>query len=168
MLFKPWAVFESAWDIDPAFLSRNGFKALFLDTDNTLSAHCAGDPFPEVVPWLERIKNAGIKITLVSNNHDERIKPFADKLGLPYVCEAAKPLSKGFRAAIRSLSVKKSEVLMVGDQIFTDILGANLAGIKAAFVFPKVPETSRPFRFKRRIERPFLPKRADITEKADR
>jgi HAD superfamily phosphatase (TIGR01668 family) len=163
MLFKPWAVFESAWDIDENFLKSNGFTALLLDTDNTLSAHCAGDPFQGVLPWIGRLKNAGIKLILVSNNHDARIKPFAKKLGVPYVCEAAKPLGKGFRAALSQIGVTKKDALVVGDQIFTDILGANLAGLKSAFVFPKVPETSKPFRFKRFIEKPFR-NRLQITE----
>jgi HAD superfamily phosphatase (TIGR01668 family) len=162
MLFKPWAVFESAYDIDETFLSQNGFSALFLDTDNTLSAHCAGDPFPGITAWLERMKQAGIKIILVSNNHEARIKPFAEKLGVPFVCEAAKPLSRGFKAALTVLDVTKREVLVVGDQIFTDILGANLFGLKSAFVFPKVPETSLPFRFKRWIETPFRPGRQKL------
>jgi HAD superfamily phosphatase (TIGR01668 family) len=161
-MFTPWAVFESAWDITVSYLSKNGIKALLLDTDNTLSAHSAADPFPEVMPWLEGLHAAGIPVILVSNNHEPRIKPFAERLGLPYVFEAKKPLWFGMSRALKTLRLHKREAAMVGDQIFTDILGANLFGIRSIFVFPKVPETSLPFRFKRMCERPFLPDRKRI------
>ncbi|MDR0986239.1 MAG: YqeG family HAD IIIA-type phosphatase [Ruminococcus sp.] len=163
-MFSPWAVYESAWDITPEFLKKNGIKAIFLDIDNTLSAHCADKPFPEVSAWLERIKSAGIKVILVSNNHYPRIKPFAERLGLPFVTDAKKPLPVGYKKALSQLKIKKGEAAAIGDQIFTDILGANLAGIKSIFVFPKIPETSLPFRFKRAIEKPLLPSRRKINK----
>ena len=70
-----------------------------------------------------------------------------------------KPLTKGFSEAIKKLEVKKSEVCAVGDQIFTDILGANLKGIRSIFVFPIEPESGFLFKVKRVLEKPFLPKR---------
>jgi HAD superfamily phosphatase (TIGR01668 family) len=161
-MFSPWKVFESAYDISPEFLQKHGIKAIFLDIDNTLSAHCAGEPFPEVPAWIKELKTAGIKIILVSNNHPPRIKPFADKLGLPFIADAKKPLPGGYRRALRETGVKKQEALAIGDQIFTDIMGANIAGIRVIFVFPKVPETSLPFRFKRAVEKVFLPSRSRI------
>jgi HAD superfamily phosphatase (TIGR01668 family) len=161
-MFSPWAVYESAWDITAEFLKTNGIKALLLDIDNTLSAHCGENPFPEAPGWLEKLKTAGIKVILVSNNHYPRIKPFADKLSLPFITDAKKPLPVGYNKALAALGVTKREAAAIGDQIFTDILGANLAGIKSIFVFPKVPETSLPFRFKRAIEKPLLPSRRRI------
>ncbi|MDR0974744.1 MAG: YqeG family HAD IIIA-type phosphatase [Ruminococcus sp.] len=161
-MFSPWAVYESAWDISEDFLKKNGIKALLLDIDNTLSVHCGGTPFLEVTGWLERMKAAGIKVILVSNNHAPRIKPFAEKLDLPYVTDAKKPLPFGYIKALFEIGVKKREAAAIGDQIFTDIIGANLAGIRSIFVFPKVPETSLPFRFKRALEKPLLPSRRRI------
>jgi HAD superfamily phosphatase (TIGR01668 family) len=161
-MFSPWAVFESAWDISPEFLEKHHIKAILLDIDNTLSAHCGEKPFPEVSAWLSKLKAAGVKIILVSNNHEPRIKPFAEKLGLPFVTDAKKPLPVGYGKALARFNIKKREAAAIGDQIFTDILGANLAGIKSIFVFPKVPESSLPFRFKRAVEKPLLPSRRRV------
>jgi HAD superfamily phosphatase (TIGR01668 family) len=163
-MFKPWAVFGSAWDITPEFLHKNNIKTLLLDIDNTLSAHCAAKPFPEVAGWLDRLQADGITVILVSNNHPPRIAPFAARLGLPFVADAAKPLPGGYVKALREAGTKRSEAACIGDQIFTDVLGGNLAGIKTIFVFPKVPETSAPFRFKRFLERPLLPSKKRINK----
>jgi HAD superfamily phosphatase (TIGR01668 family) len=157
-MIKPFAVFESVWDIPAAFFRENGIKAVLLDIDNTLSTHNDKTPFPQALVWIDEMKAAGILLLLVSNNHPPRIAPFAEKIGLPFVAEAKKPLSSGYKKALRQLGLKKSEVCAVGDQIFTDIIGANLFGIKSVFVFPKEPEKSLPFRIKRAIERPLLPK----------
>jgi HAD superfamily phosphatase (TIGR01668 family) len=157
-MIKPFAVFESVWDIPAAFFIENDIKAVFLDIDNTLSTHNAAKPFPQAVIWIDEMKAAGIKLLLVSNNHPPRIKPFAEKIGLDFVSDAKKPLWVGYKEALRRVGLKKSEVCAIGDQIFTDIIGANLFGIKSVFVFPKEPEKSLPFRIKRAIERPLLPK----------
>jgi HAD superfamily phosphatase (TIGR01668 family) len=157
-MIKPFAVFESVWDIEASFFKENGIKAVLLDIDNTLSTHNAKTPFPPVQDWIEAMKSAGLKLILVSNNHPPRITPFAEKIGLPFVAEAKKPLPVGYDKALKRLGLRKSEVCAIGDQIFTDIIGANLFGIKSVFVFPKEPEKSLPFRIKRAIERPLLPK----------
>jgi HAD superfamily phosphatase (TIGR01668 family) len=157
-MIKPFAVFRSVWDIPAEFFIKNGIRAVLLDIDNTLSTHNAQTPFPPAVLWIKKMKTAGIRLILVSNNHPPRIIPFAKKVGLPFVSDAKKPLSSGYRRALARLRLKKSEVCAVGDQIFTDIIGANLFGIKSVFVFPKEPEKSLPFRLKRAIERPLLPK----------
>jgi HAD superfamily phosphatase (TIGR01668 family) len=161
-MFKPWAVFESAWDITPEFLKKNGFTTVLLDIDNTLSPHCAAEPFPEVETWLAKLKSVGFKVILVSNNHPPRIAPFAARLGLDFIADAKKPLASGYNKALIKTGTAKSEAVAIGDQIFTDILGGNAAGIKTIFVFPKVPETSAPFRFKRAVEKPFLPSKDRI------
>jgi HAD superfamily phosphatase (TIGR01668 family) len=161
-MFKPWAVFQSAWDITPEFLHKHGLKTVLLDIDNTLSPHCAAEPFPEVKAWLDRLKSGKIKVILVSNNHLPRIAPFATRLGLDFIADAKKPLGAGYNKALITTGTAKGEAVTIGDQIFTDVLGGNLAGIKTIFVFPKVPETSAPFRFKRAIEKPFLPSKDRI------
>jgi HAD superfamily phosphatase (TIGR01668 family) len=157
-MIKPFAVFESVWDIPAQFFTENGVLAVLLDIDNTLSVHNAAAPFPEAVKWIEDMKSAGLQLILVSNNHPPRIKPFAEKIGVEFVAEAKKPLPFGYREALRRYGLHKSEVCAVGDQIFTDIIGANLFGIKSVFVFPKEPEKSLPFRIKRALEKPLLPK----------
>jgi HAD superfamily phosphatase (TIGR01668 family) len=158
ILFKPSAVFESVWDITPEFLKSKKIKTLLLDADNTLSVHRSQTPFERVPEWISLMKKSGINLIIVSNSEDERIKPFAKTLRLKYVSSAAKPLPVGYKNAIKKFNLNKKTTAAVGDQIFTDILGANLYGIKSIFVFPKEPEKSLPFRIKRFIEKPFLPK----------
>lgn len=158
MLFKPTYVFDKVGDITPGFLKSKNIKALILDLDNTLTTHNNPEVPQKSLDWVNSMKSAGISLIIVSNNHPPRVKPFADKLGIDFECEGKKPLTFGYTRAIKRLGIPKKNVASVGDQIFTDVLGCNLKGIRSLFVFPIEPETSRPFRFKRWCERPFLPK----------
>lgn len=160
-IFRPTYALKKITDITPAALKRRGIRALILDVDNTLTTHNNPVPAEGISEWVESMRSAGIKLLIVSNNKAERVTPFAEMLGLRFVPNGAKPLPKGFKRAIAELraeGVPKNRIAAVGDQIFTDILGANLAGIRSVFVYPIEPETSLPFRFKRAVEKPLLPK----------
>ncbi len=159
MFLKPTYYFDCATDISLEFLNKHKIKAILLDLDNTLTTHNNPVPPKSTLEWLDKMKSAGIKMMIVSNNSAKRVEPFAKELGLPFVSRGMKPLTKGFSEAIKKLEVKKSEVCAVGDQIFTDILGANLKGIRSIFVFPIEPESGFLFKVKRVLEKPFLPKR---------
>lgn len=158
-IFKPTYALRSITEITPAALKKRGIKALILDVDNTLTTHNNPVPAEGVPEWIEEMKSAGIKLLIVSNNNAERVTPFAEKLGLHFVPNGAKPLPFGFLRAVRELRLPRKSIAAVGDQIFTDVLGANLAGVRSIFVCPIEPETSLPFRFKRAVEKPLLPKR---------
>lgn len=158
MIFKPTYVFEKVGDITAEFLRRKKIEGLILDLDNTLTTHNNPVPPQSSLEWLGKMREAGIKMMIVSNNSAKRVRPFAKKLKLEFVSRGAKPLTVGYNKAISRLGLHKSNVAAVGDQIFTDVLGCNLAGIRSLFVFPIEPETSLPFRFKRACERPFLNK----------
>lgn len=158
-IFKPTYALRSITEITPAALKKRGIKALILDVDNTLTTHNNPTPAEGVPEWIKEMKSAGIKLLIVSNNNAERVTPFAETLGLHFVPNGAKPLPMGFLRAVKELGVPKNRIAAVGDQIFTDILGANLAGVRSVFVYPIEPETSLPFRFKRTVEKPLLPKR---------
>lgn len=96
---------------------------------------------------------------IVSNNHFERVKPFADKLGLEFICEGKKPLSDGFNRAQKRMNIPFKNLAVVGDQIFTDVLGANIRRVRCIYVFPIEHEKKGFLKFKRKIEVPFLPKK---------
>ena len=119
MLFKPKYVFDSVADISVEFLEKEGIKALILDLDNTLTTHNNPVPAPKIQDWLAEMKREGIRLIILSNNHFERVKPFADVLGLEFVCDAGKPLPKGYHRAVKALGLERKEVASVGDQIFT-------------------------------------------------
>lgn len=159
MLFKPTVALDKVHEISPELLKELNVKALILDLDNTLTTHDNPRPAEKVTDWIQSMRTAGIKLMIVSNNHAERVKPFAEMLGLEFVSEGKKPRSKGFREAQKRLCMPFSEIAIVGDQIFTDILGANLIRVKSIFVFPIEYENTTFFKIKRAIEKPLLPKK---------
>ncbi len=159
MLFRPDYVFGSIADIPLDFFEKEGIDALILDLDNTLTTHNNPIPDPLRLDWFNRAKSSGLKMIIVSNNHPERVRPFAEFLGLDFVPDGKKPRPKGYNEACGRLGIEKSRIAAVGDQIFTDVLGCKAAGIRSIFVFPIEPETGFWFRVKRFIEKPLLPKR---------
>lgn len=159
MIFKPTYVFKDVTEITVDFLNKNNIKGLLLDLDNTLTTHNNPIPPQSSLEWLDKMREGGIKMMIVSNNSAERVEPFAKALGLHFVPNGKKPLTFGYTQAQKELGIDKRCLAAVGDQIFTDVLGSNLKGIRSLFVFPIEPETSLPFRFKRTCEKPFLPKK---------
>lgn len=160
-MFKPTYVFNNITEITPDFLKRKHIKGLLLDLDNTLTTHNNPTPPQSSLDWLDTMRAAGVKLMIVSNNNAERVTPFAEALGLDFVSRGAKPLTFGYTRAQKIMGIENCDLAAVGDQIFTDVLGSNLKGIRSIFVFPIEPETSLPFKFKRGIERLFLPRRPD-------
>ncbi len=158
-MFKPTYVFNDVTEISPDFLKKNHIKGLILDLDNTLTTHNNPVPPESSLKWLDKMRSAGISLMIVSNNNTDRVTPFAKKLGLDFVPNGAKPLPVGYIKAKKIMGLKTAEIAAVGDQIFTDVLGCSFMGIRSIFVFPIELETSLPFRFKRSIEKLFLPKR---------
>ncbi len=158
MLFKITAAFRKASDITPQKLKELGIRGLILDLDNTLTTHDNPVPADGILEWLDCMKKNNIRLMIVSNNHPPRVKPFADMLGLDFVSEGRKPLTKGFREASQKMNLPKEQLAAVGDQIYTDVLGANLYGIKMLYVQPIEHEKTNFFKFKRKMEKPFLPK----------
>ncbi|MGN1085820.1 MAG: YqeG family HAD IIIA-type phosphatase, partial [Porcipelethomonas sp.] len=158
MLFKADFAFWRVTEITPEFLIKNNIRGLLLDLDNTLTTHDNPVPGEGVTEWLDSMRSAGIKMVIVSNNHPPRVKPFADMLGLDFVCEGKKPLSSGFNRAQKRMGIPFSQLAVVGDQIFTDMLGANLKRVRGIFVYPIEHEKTKFFKLKRWAEKPFLPK----------
>ena len=106
--------------------------------------------------WLGRMRAAGLKLMIVSNNTKNRVAPFAARLGLPFVSMACKPLTFGLAAARRRFGVPRARMAIVGDQLFTDRLAASFFGIPALVVSPRGGAARRDIQFKRKLERPFL------------
>ncbi len=155
-LFLPTRYFKRVEDITKTDLAQMGIRGILLDVDNTLSSHGSPDPLPAALRWAREMREAGMKMMIVSNNTRERVAPFAEKFGLPFVSMALKPLPAGFARCRKQMNLKKREILVVGDQLFTDVLGANLGGMPSALVEPVEPEDQPLLRFKRRLEKPLL------------
>ena len=155
-LFLPDAVFTGAAAITPEYLRENGIRALVLDVDNTLTGHGSQELPQEIADWLAVMRKAGIAMVIASNNFEKRVAPFADKIGLPYVSFCCKPSPTGLARARRKLGVKKEELALVGDQIFTDSVGANLYGTRMLLVQAMYRDIKWNIRLKRHLEKPFL------------
>ncbi len=153
------AAFKKVTDIQPEMLKKMGIQGLILDLDNTLTTHDNPVPGDGVIEWLELMKKSNIKLMIVSYNHPPRVRPFADMLGLEFVSEGRKPLTKGFREAAKKMGLPKKRMAAVGDQIYTDVLGAILFGVKMLYVKPIEQESTTFFKVKRKCEKPFLPKK---------
>lgn len=153
--FCPTAYVNKVTDIDNDLLQKHKIKAILLDIDNTLSPHNTKKPFDGVKDWLDEIKKLKIKLLILSNRSNiQSVDSFAKKLNLEYVANAKKPFQAGFNRAISILNLPRENILLVGDQIFTDILGANIAGIKSALVAPQDKSESNFIKIKRLFEKP--------------
>lgn len=129
----PHEYVDSVFDIDYDKLYDMGYRGIIFDIDNTLVHH--GDDSNEEIDELFRaIRGIGFKTLLLSNNSEERIKRFNINIGSMYIYDAQKPDTANFLKAVDMLGLKKNEVALVGDQIFTDIYGANKSGIDSILV----------------------------------
>ena len=161
MLLTPEYVFRDVTRITPEFLQQKGICALVLDVDNTITGDRSQQVPPEVAAWFETMRAAGVSLTILSNGARARVQPFAEKLGLRWVSRSAKPLPLGMIVARRRLGVRRGQMAMVGDQLYTDRLAAAFFGIPTLMVVPRGPDLDWWVRAKRKIERPFWQKYYD-------
>lgn len=154
--YMPDYIFEKTANITPDFLKENNINCLFLDVDGTLRRHKQMQAAEGVAQWIDLMHSSGIKLVITSNNYKKHIKPFADYIGLPCVCFSAKPTPWGFLRAKFKMKIKLKNTMVVGDQLFTDILGAHIAGMKAAMVLPVYHEEGVGFEIKRNFEQKYI------------
>jgi len=132
-LFYPSCYVEDVMSINYEKLMRMGFKALIIDIDNTLVPHGA-DCTPAIDNYFNTLHAMGWKTLLLSNNNRKRIERFMANFSTLYIEEAGKPSPACYHQAVKMLGVKPSEAVVIGDQVFTDILGANRAGLASILV----------------------------------
>ena len=153
MLLKPHIKLDRITEITPELLKKHGITALILDVDNTLSTHHGTKIVEGFEEWKKKITDSGIKLTVLSNSLKHRIEPFAKRIRLPFISSGVKPLPFGFFRAAKRMDVKRKHSAIVGDQIFTDVLGGNLSGVKTILLTPIKPEKQLRFRIKRKLEK---------------
>lgn len=137
-IFKPTWMVNSIYSVSPDQLKQHGIRAVFSDLDNTLIAWNNPDGTPELRQWLSDLRQAHIPLIVISNNSKKRVGKAVANLDLPFVSRSLKPLSFGITRARKKLGLKKSEVVMVGDQLLTDMLAANQAGVRSILVRPLI------------------------------
>ena len=152
-LLTPKYRFNRISDIPISFFFDRQIEGLILDVDNTLTTHDNPEPAAGVLQWLNRAREAGLRMVILSNNSSDRVQPFAELLDLEFEADGKKPAIGGVVRACRHIATPPSRTAMIGDQIFTDILGGNRAGLLTVFVDPIQPEAGWFFRLKRWCER---------------
>lgn len=150
-LFYPTEYVSGIDQITPEWLAARGARGVVFDIDNTVVPQDA--PADEAAKaYFALLHGAGIRTFVVSNNAEPRVKAFAEAVGCGYCHKAQKPSRKGYLAAIRGMHLRRSEVVVVGDQLFTDIWGANRSRIRSVLVSPVEPAKDTPGV---RLKRPF-------------
>ncbi len=133
---KPDWQLHSVFDIDLEQLRAMGRMSLIFDLDNTLTGWNSYTVSPETEAWFKALKEQSFQALILSNNHRERIAAVANRLKVPFVERAGKPKKRGYLQAAARLGVAPAQAVMVGDQIFTDVFGANRAGLFTILVDP--------------------------------
>ena len=136
MNIYPDAYFKKVEDINVEFLNKNKIKALLLDVDNTLVDHTK-KMTENVIKWAKELKGQGVKLYILSNTNDkQKIEDIVKQIDIPYQYFAMKPLKKGFKKAQKELGEKSENIAIVGDQIFTDVIGGKRNNMYTILVEP--------------------------------
>ncbi|MCX5750382.1 MAG: YqeG family HAD IIIA-type phosphatase [Candidatus Saganbacteria bacterium] len=139
---RPNEFADSLFKINFERLYKMGFRAIILDIDDTLIPKHVNEIYPAVLDFIEDLKATGFKICLTSNNrHPLRVQYIGKNLGLPFSSLSLKPLPFAFDKALAMMDAKPEETLVIGDQLFTDILGGNIKKLYTVFVEPMTEET---------------------------
>lgn len=152
-LLRPTICKQTIFEVTPALLREQNVKAVLLDVDNTLATYTSHRPVPGAVEWARSLQDEGFQVIIVSNNYERRVSAFAEEFGLPFISFAIKPLPIGYLKARSRLHRTCRECAIIGDQIFTDVIGANLCGMKSILLSPIEPEEGITFRIRRFFER---------------
>lgn len=155
--FFPTYYARTVTEVTPEFVRSCGCSVVLSDIDNTISRVDAPDAVPEAERWMKQLAQAGISFGLISNNDLERVEPFAQKYGADYESHADKPQPDAYHRIAQRMNCRESDCLVVGDQLFTDILGGNRAGMRTVFVTPLcIEEEPSSIRKQRKFERILL------------
>ena len=158
MTLVPEYCFDTFDEATADFLISIGAKGIILDIDNTLEPYENDLPGERVLSWLSSLKERGISASFVSNNGKERVMLFNASLKLPAFYKAGKPFTKNIKRAMVRMGTTREDTILMGDQIFTDVLAAHAAGIRAILVPPIKDKRDPITRLKRILERPILDK----------
>ncbi|MDR2606477.1 MAG: YqeG family HAD IIIA-type phosphatase [Oscillospiraceae bacterium] len=136
MKIIPNLITDGVLDLNAEFLTRRGIKLLLCDLDNTLAPYGGKPPSQALLDWKKSLNDADIEVFIISNTRKPRADLFAEQLGADYIKHARKPRPENVLRVIASRGLERNQVMMVGDQLLTDVLGANLCGVTSVLVRP--------------------------------
>ena len=148
--------YQRIFDIPLESLKDRGIRGLILDIDNTLTIHNSPNIDERTRKWLDRARELGFSLIILSNNTKKRVAPFANSIGIDFVFKGNKPLLSGARKCLEKLELSPKELGLIGDQIFTDVLCANRLGALSILLEPIENEKFIFFRLKRYFEKIIL------------
>lgn len=153
--FYPRRYEVSAYVIPYDHYQANGIRGVIFDVDNTLAPHDAPAD-AQARDLFEQLRQLGMKTCLLSNNKEPRVREFAEAVGSAYIHKGGKPGVGGYERAMEKMGTDRESTIFVGDQLFTDVYGANRAGIYSILVKPMNPREEIQIVFKRYLEKPVL------------
>ncbi len=135
-LLRPNQKLNNIYEIDLDYLQSIGIRGIITDMDNTLVPWSDRNVYPRLAGWFTDLKKRGFKLFIISNNSKDRGAGLARELDIPAIWYAVKPRRKAFRTALKHMQLSPDQVAVVGDQIFTDVLGGNRLGLHTILVTP--------------------------------
>lgn len=138
--FTPFAISNNVYDIDVSFFTRNKIKYILCDLDNTLDAYYNETPSKEAIEFKNKLDKVGIKLIVISNNTKKRVEKYASSLGTEFIYNTRKPLTFKLKKYIKVKEIDKNNAIIIGDQVFTDVLFGNRLGIKTILCDNLVPK----------------------------
>ena len=132
--FLPRWITPQLTDLTAEFLTRNGIRLLMMDFDNTIVPYTTNTPTEQMEAWLRSMAASNVRLCVVSNSKHDRVKVFCRQYGIECITHARKPFSRGIRQCLSQFGVAAEQAAIVGDQIFTDTLGGNCAGVSTILV----------------------------------
>ncbi|PKR79063.1 YqeG family HAD IIIA-type phosphatase [Halalkalibacillus sediminis] len=154
--FLPNDHVQTVFEITPEFLHEKGIKGVITDLDNTLVAWDQAEATPEIIEWFKHLKSSGIEVTIMSNNSEKRVSFFSEPLDIPFIYKARKPKRAAFKRAKKAMELPEEQIVVVGDQLLTDVFGGNRANLFTVLVVPIVETDGFFTRFNRLIEKRLL------------
>ena len=152
MLLRPNFTFGAVSEVTPQFLRGQGVRAVMVDLDDTLVAAGSSTLGPELTDWFGALKAAQLPVLILSNGSKGRVAQWSYDLGVAGLALVGKPLTFAFRRGLKRLCSQAGETAMIGDQLFTDVLGANLVGMTSVLVTPLSPGALLHTKLLRRLE----------------
>lgn len=155
-MIKPDYLLKDIYCLTDSFLKENNVKGIIFDIDNTLVGFTVAKPDEKVRGFIDSLRKKGIQVAIASNNNKERVGVFCEDLGVDHVARAAKPLPFALRGIAKRMGLKHKNILVVGDQIFTDVWGANFIGMTSVMVDIIDTKETFAFKLKRALEKPIV------------
>ena len=154
----PGLITDELTDLNPEVLRGYGIRLLMMDFDNTIVPYTTNIPTEKMERWLRMMVQSPIQLCVVSNSKRDRVRVFCGKYGISVITHARKPGTKGIRECLSQFEIPAEDAALVGDQIFTDTIGANLCGIHTILLEPIKYEDGKSFKIRRKLEKRIIAK----------